>query len=794
MELSYKWLRELTGVDWPVQEMGDRLTLCGTACEYITAADSYMDRVVVGEVTDVRPVEGASKIKLATVNLGKTTMDVICGAPNVDVGQKVPVALEGARLAGDMVIKKVKIRGIESSAMICSERELGISDDHSGIMVLEKDARVGAPLAEQLDYEDYIMTFELTPNRADSMSAIGVARDLAALASTKVIKPPANLNESSQKAESKIRVRIDDPVGCPRYAARVIRSVKIGPSPWWMKKKLLMSGVRPISNIVDITNLVMLETGHPLHAFDLDRFGSDEVVVRRAADKEKFVTLDGTEHTLSSQVLLITNGKTGVAVGGIMGGLDSEVESSTTDILLEAAYFDPVVIRRGRKELGMVTESSMRFEKGADPNGIPYAIDRAAGLMQQLCGGEVLAGIVDCYPSEIKPKRVSLRPARCNYVLGVDLSEERMKDILTGLEFKVSGKGTLEAEVPTFRPDIAREIDLIEEVARIDGYDKIPDAIANIGPLFTPIHFEDKFNSDVRRLLTGCGFDEMVSHGLAESRPATLLNPDLPQVKILNPVSADLNIMRNTLVQTTLEVISHNIAHRNLDLCLFELGKTYQPGQSEDDWCEHQKLSLAVSGNTPHTWRDQPRPYDFCDLTGALSLLGEHFGWGELSFEHQSISYFDKEISFAVICGGNKVGIAGKMNRKIAAEFEIKQDVYIAEVDLEPLMAISGRLTEYQPLPVYPAAPRDLAVVVDDRVKVGEMVETVKKAAGEMAESVEIFDLYRGKQIETGKKSVAISINYRSRTGNLTAAQVDEMQVAVVNKLKEKFKAQIRDK
>ncbi|UCE25642.1 MAG: phenylalanine--tRNA ligase subunit beta [Candidatus Zixiibacteriota bacterium] len=794
MDLSYKWLKELTGVDWPVEEMGERLTLSGTACEYIRAADAHMDRVVVGEVTDVQPVEGASKIKLATVNLGKTKMDVICGAPNVDVGQTVPVALEGARLAGDMVIKKVKIRGIESSAMICSERELGISDDHSGIMVLEDDARVGVPLAEQLDYNDYIMTFELTPNRADSMSAIGIARDLAALASTKVIKPATDLKESSQKADSKIKVRIEDPVGCPRYAARIIRNVKIGPSPWWMKKKLLMSGVRPISNIVDITNLVMLETGHPLHAFDLERFGSDEVVVRRAADKEKFVTLDGAEHTLSSQVLLITNGKTGVAAGGIMGGLDSEVESSTTDILLEAAYFDPVVIRRGRKELGMVTESSMRFEKGADPNGIPYAINRAASLMQQLCGGEVLAGIVDCYPEEIKPKQISLRPARCNYVLGVHLSEERMKEVLTGLEFRVSGKGTLETEVPTFRPDITREIDLIEEIARIDGYDKIPDATANIGPLFTPIHFEDKFRSDVRRLLTGCGFDEMVNHGLTDSHLAALLNPDLSQVKILNPVSADLDIMRNTLVQTTLNVISHNIAHRNVDLCLFELGKAYQPGNGEDDWCEYQKLSLAVSGNTPHTWRDKPRSYDFSDLAGALSLLGEHFGWGRLNFEPQSNRYFEREISFAIMCGNIMVGIVGKMNRKIAAEFEIKQDVYLAELDLNPLIAISGRLTEYQPLPVYPAAPRDLAVVVDDHVRAGELVETVKEAGGEMAESVEIFDLYRGKQIAAGKKSVAISINYRSKTGNLTAAQVDERQAAVVNKLKEKFKAQIRDK
>jgi phenylalanyl-tRNA synthetase beta chain len=794
MKLSYNWLKELAGIDWVAEKAGERLTMCGIACEYIEPAGRYMKRVVVGEITDLKPIKGASKIVLATVNLGDTVTDVICGAPNVAVGQKVPVALEGARLGGDIVIKKVKIRGIESAAMICSERELGISDDHSGIMALDKDARVGAALVEQLGYDDHVMTFELTPNRGDCMSAIGIARDLAALSLSQLNIPSVAVVESSEPAANHISVSIDDLAGCPRYAARIIRNVKIEPSPWWIKKKLLMSGIRPISNIVDITNLVMLETGHPLHAFDLARFGSNEVVVRRARQNEKFLTLDGNEHRLSSEVLLITNGKSGVAAGGIMGGLDSQIEDTTTTILLEAAYFSPAVIRRGRRELGLITESSSRFEKGIDPNGIPYAINRAASLMRETGGGEVLAGIVDCYPQQIEPKEIALRPKRCNYVLGTDISAERMKQIMTGLQFEVSGSEMLTVEVPTFRPDIQREIDLIEEIARIEGYDRVREAARNIGPLFTPIHFDDHFRSDMRRVLTAAGFDEMVNHGLSDSHLADLLNPDLPQVRITNPVSEELNIMRNSLLATTLNVVRHNLAHRNLDLCLFELGKIYLPGNSESDWVEESRLSMAVVGNTEHTWRDHPRPYDFYDLTGAICLLSRHFGWGELAYEPRPAGFLDDDVSVAIVCDRKTVGFAGKVSADIADRFEIKPAVYIAELVLGPLMALSGRLPQYQPLPVYPAAPRDLAVVVDESVEAGDLIKAVKEAGKEIAESVAIFDLYRGKQIEKGKKSVAISITYRSKAGNLSSEQVDERQRAVANRLKKDFNAQIRDK
>ncbi|MCK4605831.1 MAG: phenylalanine--tRNA ligase subunit beta [candidate division Zixibacteria bacterium] len=794
MKISYNWLRELTGLDWSPEEMGDRLTLCGTACEHIESTARYMDRVLVAEVSELHPVPGADKIQRAVVDTGSERLDVICGAPNVAVGQKVPLATIGATLAGDIKITKAKIRGVVSYGMICSERELGLSDDHSGILVLDPDAPAGKSLVEYLDFDDYMLTFELTPNRPDSMSAIGIARDLAALASLKVTRPTVDLSESAESASDFISVSIDDPLACPRYAARVIRNVKVAPSPWWIRKKLWTAGIRPISNVVDITNLVMLECGHPLHAFDLDRFGSDRVVVRRARDKEKFVTLDGSEHELTENVLLITNGITGVAAAGVMGGMDSEVEDNTTNVLLEAAFFDASIIRKSRKELGIVSESSSRFEKGADPNGIEYAIDRAADLFCRVCGGEVLSTVVDCYPGRIEPKTIDFRPRRCNTVLGTDISTDRMRRIFTDLEFGVGGSETLEVTVPTFRPDIEREIDLIEEVVRIEGFDSVEDSVVNIGALFTPTHYEDHFNSEMRHVLLGTGFDEMVGHGLADSRFASLLNPDLPQVRITNPVSEELNIMRNSLVHTALGVIGHNLAHRNMDLRLFEIGKAYFPPADTSDFHEEERVVLAVTGSTPRGWRGNVRPLDFYDLTGALECLVDHFRWPQFKFTPRRISFLDESLSFRITAGNQPVGWVGRIPGNLARKTDIKQSVLVAELVLAPLIAVSGSLVQFRPLPVYPAAPRDLAIVVDQRVSAGEIVECVRQAAGDLAESVNIFDLYAGEQIEKGKKSVAISISYRSPSGSLSGDAVDEKQRLVTGSLKQMLLAEIRDK
>lgn len=794
MKICYSWLCELTGLDWSAEEMAERLTLCGASCEDIEPAGRYMDKVSVGVVTGLKPMEGTGKLQLATVDIGSSSLELVCGAPNVAVGQKVPVAISGAVLAGGTEIRTVTIRGVESSGMICSERELGITDDHTGIMVLDSDARPGQPLVEYLAFDDYSLTFEITPNRPDSLSAIGLARDLAALAVTGIRRPVLDLKESRTPASERIQIEIDDPEGCPRYMGRVICGVRVGSSPWWLQKRLLLSGIRPVSNVVDVTNYVMLETGHPLHAFDLARFGSDRVGVRRAEAGETFITLDGKEHVLTPDVLLITNGREAVAAGGVMGGLESEVTQTTSDLLLEAAYFDPTTIRRSRRHLGLVTESSYRFERGADPNGIPWAIDRAAGLLQQLCGGEVLGGAVDCYPRTIEPKVVALRPARCRSVLGCDLPTKRIREILEHLEYGVSGGESLEVMVPTFRVDIDREIDLIEEVARIIGWGNIPNAVSNIGPLYTPIHPEDRFTEEVRHLLTGSGYDEMLWHGLIDAKRAERFHPDCPPVQLSNPSSEDLNAMRRSLAESALMVVSHNLAHRNMDLMLFETGTVYRRSDAGNDVGEHPRLMLLVTGQSDRTWRRSPRQLDFYDLSGAIAGLAEHFHWEGIEYREAPVGHLSSDMSYHVYCNGRLVGEIGSVDPDVLKSFGIKQPVYMAELDMTTLVGLSRPLASCAPLPSFPAAPRDIAFVVDDSVRAGDLTRRIKETAGGLAESVGIFDLYTGKQIDQGKKSIAITIVYRSPSRSLSSDEVDEHQRKVTRMLESEFNAVIREK
>lgn len=798
MKVSYSWLRELTGLDWSVEEMADRLTLCGTACEEIASMSLYLDRVVVGEVAALKPIEGADKIRLATVNVGAETLDLVCGAANVAVGQKVPVALEGAALNKGIVIKKTKIRGVESRGMICALDELGLYDDHSGIMVLPGDLKVGEPLKSALELDDYVMGFELTPNRGDSMSAIGIARDLAALAGVKVKYPSYQLKVSSERASDVIRVSIEDPDVCPRFTARIIRGVKAGPSPWWLQKKILGAGMRPISNIVDVTNLVMLETGNPVHAFDLDRFDSDQVVIRRGKQGEELTTLDGKKHKLTPDVIVISDGKRARAAGGVMGGFDSEIEDGTRNILLEVAYFDPRALRKSRKHLGFVTEASQRFEKGVDPNNVERASARVAHLLSELCGGQVLDGVVDAYPMKVEPRRIAFRPSRCNAVLGTDLPASRMVSVLVNLEFKVTGADPIQVESPTFRHDIEREVDLIEEIARIIGYDNIPDSTENIGPLFNPRHEWERFEDELRRICCAGGYDEIMGHGLAHSKEASLLNAGLSQVRIINPVSEDLDIMRNDLAVTALAAVGHNHAHRNMDLRLFEIGRAYFPPVNGNDWREEDRLSILVTGSTPATWREKPRALDLHDLTGLIEQLREHFRWPEFIIDSESkadkVTYLEEGQSFSVMCDGTFVGWIGKFDEAVAKRWDVKQPVFFAELMLEPLSKFAGRTIEFTPLPVFPAAPRDLALIIDRGVRVGEVVALVRKSAGVIAESVDVFDLYSGKQIGEGKKSVGISITYRSAERSLSSDEVDLAQRRVVGELERVLGAVVRDK
>lgn len=789
MQVPYSWIKELAKFNMSPEQLAERLTIAGSETLVSFPFKGQWDKIVVGYVTELEKIPDSDHLTKAMVDCGEGVVQVVCGAPNVARGQKVVFAKVGAVLGENFVIKKARLRGVESSGMICSERELGLTDDHSGIMVLDEAAPVGRPILEYLEMDDAILNLDITPNRPDMLAVIGVARDVSCLNDTSYTRPEFELKESDEPAASYIKISIADPKACPRYAARIIKKVKIGPSPWWIRRKLILCGVRPINNVVDITNLVMLETGHPLHAFDYDKLDHKEIVVRRAADKERFRTLDSAEHELTPDVLLITDGEKGIAAAGIMGGMNTEVDDNTVNILLESAYFDPITTRRGRLKLGMITESSSRFEKGADPENAIFAINRAAALMALHADGEVLKGIVDCYPQEIRPVKLKLRVKRANAVLGTCLSEERITNILKGLDFEVIGEEVLEVTVPTFRPDITREIDLIEEIARIDGMDNIPTAERNNGPLFTKSPEENRFRELVRRIMTAQGYDEIYGVGLADPKFLPKLTGDSKKLKIINPNADDLSVLQDSVLYSLVRVVAHNIAHRNLSLRIFELGRAFFP--NENGW-EKMQLGLAVSGNAPDNWYEKGREYDFHDLKGALDALAESSNMSPLVFRPENFGPYAEGSSFRIMIGDRTVGEIGTLRPQIAREFDIKQPVLAAILDFDSLFKAQNPECRYTPLPRYPAALRDMALIVDDAVRVGDMMESINEVGGALLEEVRIFDLYSGKNIGAGKKSLAFSMVYRSEERSLESDEVADLHERIGERLTERFGAEIR--
>ncbi|MFQ5607424.1 MAG: phenylalanine--tRNA ligase subunit beta, partial [Candidatus Zixiibacteriota bacterium] len=453
MKVSYNWIRELVDVEWAPEEMAHRLTLAGTACESIVPLSERFEHMVVGEILEVKAIPGADRIRLAQVDIGSDKLSIICGAPNLETGQKAAVAKLGAALPGGLKVEALSKFGVESRGMLLSEAELELSEDHRGIMVIPGEFKPGDPLAQALQLDDYSLEFELTPNRPDSMSAIGIARDVAALSGKRIRRPEWSLSESGGKTADNIQVEIEDPDFCPRYAARIVKNVVIKQAPQWMRARLLASGVTPINNVVDVTNYVLLETGQPLHAFDLSHFSTGKVVVKRASGKQKYTTLDGIEREVDESVLMITNGPEYLAAGGVMGGLKSSITETTTDVLLESAYFEPSSIRKSRKKLGLSTDASARFERGVDPNGTALAINRAAQLLSETADGSVCDGVVDSYVKKIAPRKINLRPERVNQILGTQIQTPEIVDILRGLEFEVQNGDILNVTAPTFRPD-----------------------------------------------------------------------------------------------------------------------------------------------------------------------------------------------------------------------------------------------------------------------------------------------------------------------------------------------------
>ena len=801
MLVSLKWLRTYVRCDASAEEIASRLTMAGLEVEALSGRNLGLSRVVVGRILGISPHPGAANLQICEVEGGNRTYRVVCGAPNVAPGQTAPLALEGARLADGTEIRTAEVRGVFSEGVLCSEAELGLGDDAGAIMNLPAGLSPGTPLVEALDLADQILEVSITPNRGDCLSVLGIAREVSALFAAPWTPPEIVLQETGPPVESLASVIIQDPDLCPRYAARVVGNVKIGPSPLWLRQRLQAHGIRAINNIVDVTNLVMLEQGQPLHAFDYDRLEGHRIVVRRARPGESFTTLDGENHTLRGDMLLICDAARGVALAGIMGGLNSEITSETTNVLIESAYFQPIGIRRTAKGLGLVSESSYRFERGVDPEGVIRALDRAAQLMVELGKGELASGRLDVYPTLVRQQPIRLRVSRCVRFLGLALSRTEICRLLRSIHLPVRtiDDDSLEVVAPPFRSDLSREVDLMEEVARLAGFDHIPSTLPSALVMAAKPARTQTFRELAKETLVGLGFSETISFSFI-SRQATERLGILPNdrrfhsLPIRNPLTEEQAVLRTSLIPSMLETAARNQRQRKLNLRLCELSKVFFPRGSEELPEERFNLCGLLAGTRrPASWNEPAEAVDFFDLKGVVEALMGRIGisgsrWSQTS----AVPFLRPEAAAEIHLAGAKLGVLGEVRPEVLAAFEVNGPAFLFDMDFDLLEEKATERKTFRTLPRFPEVNRDLAIVVPEDLPTQRVLDFLAEQRPEHAESVTLFDCYRGSQVGAGRKSLAFRITYRSPERSLTDEEVNEIHARVTGKVLMAFKATLR--
>lgn len=804
MKISYKWLKEFLDIDLSITEFCEKLTMFGVEVEDIIPIGEQYENIVIGHVLSVEGHPNADKLSVCKVNVGEELpLQIICGAPNVAEDQYVPVAKIGSSI-GEMKIKKAKLRGVTSFGMICAEDELNISDDHSGIMVFPNKLKPGTPLSKALEIEDTVIDVEITPNRPDLLGMIGIARNSAAMLDTKYSVPKSKFTEIEEKTSDNIQVEIVDSDLCPRYCARVIKNVEVKPSPEWMQKRLRAIGLRPINNIVDVTNFVLMEHGHPLHAFDMKNISAHEIIVRRAKPGESITLLDENEYKLNEQNLLITDKERPLALAGIMGGLGSSINTQTSDVVLECAYFNPQNTRKTAAEYNLNSDSSYRFERGMDPNSLENVIDRAAYLIQLTAGGKICSGIVDEYPKKTIPQKINLRVQRANDLLESNISAETIQTYLKKLEFEADiHDSELEVVIPTFRPDIKREIDLIEEIALCYGYNNIP-------PKYYRRKIENNFKRTqlrkIRNHLIKLGFFEVCN--LSFSNPEKLdklgiteSDPRRDYVEISNPIGEQFNILRTTLIPDLLENVSLNLAQNFDNFELFELNRVYLQ-EKENKTSEPLNLTGIIVGNfIPEYWKEQPHELSFFDGKGVLESLFEILPFSEkVSYvnakENQQENfnpYFDQARSANIFIKNEFIGTLGFLNKPVLANFEIDRTCLLFDLDITKLMENLSQVPHsYEKVIKYPTVVRDIALIAPTDISMAEIVETIKSVKQKLIKNVELFDVYEGSQVEELHRSLAFRIEFQSANSTLTDNYVDKLFDKIVKRLTIDKKIQLR--
>lgn len=804
MRVSYKWLQEYVDLtDVSPEELAEKITLTGIEVDEVIRRDDGVKNIVTGHVLECKKHPNADQLSLCLVDIGEEEpVQIVCGAPNVDKGQKVIVAKPGARLPGGVKIKKAKIRGEVSNGMICSLEELGIENRvipreyADGIYILPEDTPVGIDAIPLLDLDDTVLVFDLTANRADCLSMIGVAYEVAAILNQPVRLPEVkNKSGNGERVDDYISIQVANPEDAPIYTAKVIKNVKIGPSPLWLQNRLIASGIRPHNNVVDITNYILLEYGQPLHAFDYDRLGSKEILVRRAQPGEKIVTLDDVERELTEDDLVITNGKEPVALAGVMGGANSEVTEETTTVLLESAFFNRITIRKTSKYHGLRSEASSRFEKGVDPNRVREAAERAAALMVELAGGEVVAGMAEFAELETKPVEIQIELTKMKRFLGMTLTLDEVTTILERLQFSYQvNDETIAVQIPSRRWDLEIPEDMYEEIARIYGYDKIPFTLPEGSQTQGRLTPYQKKRRIVREVLEGAGLYEAITYSLTKSEKyGQFTSIDVEPVRLMMPMSEEHAELRISLLPHLLDAVAYNQARKNNDTCLYEIGSIFINQGKNVQPKEVEHVAGVLTGlYVNHPWQGEKIPVDFFIVKGILEQLFAKLNVAErITYEKAELDGMHPGQTAHILIDDEVVGFLGKIHPEREKAYDVK-NVFAFEINLEKLLKEELPESIYEPVPRFPAITRDIALIVDKDIEAYELQQVIKESGGKLLQNVKVFDVYEGEHVAEGKKSIAFTMEFFDPERTLTDEEVNEINDRIVERLRIVHEAELR--
>ncbi len=781
MKISLKWLADYVELPESVDELARRLTMAGLEIEGIDRPGAALNGVVVAQILSSDKHPNADKLSVTKIDDGSgTPLQVVCGAKNYKVGDKIPLATIGTSLPGGMKIGKAKMRDVESFGMLCSSRELGLSEESNGLLILDPSLKVGTPIAQALKLDDVVFEVNVTPNRSDALSHLGIAREVAALLRTPLKKPVAKLNESATAASDKVKITIVDAERCWRYAGRVIEGVKVQPSPAWVQDRLKSAGVRAINNLVDVTNYVMLEYGQPLHAFDLDRIGGAQIVVRTAKAGEKLKTLDGKDRELNAEDLVIADAQNALVIAGVMGGESSEVTDKTTRVLLECATFQPATVRRSSKRHGLHTESSHRFERGTDVSVVPEVLDRAAALLAEWGGGTVLKGQIDVYPTVKQPRVVTLRPERVSQVLGAPISADESAKVLSSLGF--ISKGNNAWEVPLARVDVSIEEDLVEEVARVRGFESIPAALPRGLSTLEPERPAQTSERRIRAALSGEGFDEVVNYSFVAPAELAAFQADAGAITVANPLSVEQSVMRTTLFASLVPNVARSSRHQAAGVRFYEWGRSYVSAHSETPARETLQVAGVLWGlrGGTSTWTEKDVNVDFYDARGAVEAILASLHIEGATFEPLESPWYHPRAAATVKVGGQAIGTLGELHPRAQKKLDAPAGIFLFQLEVGALLGLAKLVPQATPVSKFPSVRRDLAVVVNAEVPSEQVRSVILEVGAPLVVDARVFDVFTGAQVGAGRKNLAFALEYRSAEKTLTDPEVIDAHAKIV--------------